>query len=128
MFNLKSIIVFAVVCIFSINGAAFAASDNDNKGSSNSGNQAPSSNSNYGSSDNANHGSSNNSSNSPSNNGNHDPLDDVVFGNTNLNPSSDLGIGNPVVSLSIPEPEIYFMLLSGLGLLGFLMYRRKKAN
>ena len=42
--------------------------------------------------------------------------------------SSYLGIADGTLTSPIPEPETYAMLLSGLGLLGFLAKRRKKAG
>lgn len=93
-----------------------------------------------------NNGSSNNGSNGSFGNEHLGLLDDIIpgqFGGNNIDPSDnvlvgefnsdhDLGNGNfydydfHQSPLLVPELNTYAMLLSGLGLLGFFMYRRRK--
>lgn len=156
MFDLKKLIVLFVVSILCMGGAVHAASGSDGKGSekhSSSDNKKSSSDKDHDSSDDKDHESTSGENKkafyddkqdswgdgshlslkddddyTPSSGNNKDSWDGKVFGGHDFNPG--LGQGgdhwNDFSTSSVPETEIYAMLIAGLSLLGFLSRRKKK--
>lgn len=130
MFNSKQLAALCTISILSLGSAVYAASGIDGKNITDNKDQESS--------------IQGESKLSPGNgdhklfdNGNHafsasekkDPLNsEVISGKPDSNPGmvngGDLAVDNSATP--VPEPEIYAMLLAGLGLLGFLAYRKKE--
>ncbi len=130
MFNSKQLAILCAISVLSLGSAVHAASGIDGKNITDSKDQESSiqgeSKLSPGSGDqklfgNGNHAFSESEKKDPVNS-------EVISGKPDSNPGmangSDLAADNSATP--VPEPEIYAMLLAGLGLLGFLAYRKKE--